>query len=172
MHGRSCRPGPPALGVPAWVASPARAEDRLERGVARGQAAEPPRAPGERITSPGAIGVTVATLPHRPSGGAVVFLGRTRARVARERAAGATEFVSVPRRSRARAPEPYLARVLRAVGDRAPVVIAGLADERNALEREVEGVDHHPDRFIEDPNLDAADDALRRRLRALHSHPG
>jgi hypothetical protein len=51
-------------------------------------------------------------------------------------------------------------------------VIAGLADERTALEREITRFGQHLDRFVEDPNLDDADDALRRRLRALHSHPG
>jgi hypothetical protein len=78
----------------------------------------------------------------------------------------------VPRRSRARSPEPYLVRILHAIGDRSPIVIAGLADERIALEREFVRIDHHPERFVEDPRLDAVDDALRERLRALHSHPG
>ena len=133
---------------------------------------EHPPAPGERTTSPGAMTGTTATLPHRPSGGAVVHLGRTNARVARDRAGGRTEIVSVPRRSRGRSPAPYLVRILHAVGDRAPVVIAGLADERTALEREFVRIGHHPERFIEDPHLDAVDDALRGRLRALHSHPG
>jgi hypothetical protein len=118
------------------------------------------------------MGVTIATLPHRPAGSAVVHLGGAGARVARELASAGPEIVWVPRRSRARDPEPYLVRVLRAVGDRAPVVIAGLADERTALEREIARVGHHRDRFVEDPTLDAADDALRRRLRGLHSHPG
>ena len=134
--------------------------------------AERPPAPGERTTSPGAIGVTVATLPHRPSGGAVVHLAGTGARVARERGVGGAELVSVRRRSRARSPEPYLVRILHAVGDRSPIVIAGLPDERTALERELVRIGHHPERFIEDPHLEATDDALRRRLRALHSHPG
>ena len=173
MHGRSCHPGPLELGVPATVsATLAPTVPDAETCAGRLPPAEPPRAPGERTTSPGATGVTIATLPHLPSGSAVVHLGGTRARVARERAPGGAEIVSVPRRSRARDPEPYLARVLRAIGDRAPVVIAGLADERAAFEREIVRIGHHPDRFVEDPNLDDADDALRRRLRALHSHPG
>lgn len=173
MHGRSCHPGPPAMGVPATVpARPSPTMPAVETCAGRLPAAEPPRAPGQRITSPGATGMTIATLPHRPSGSAVVHLGGSRARVAREMAPGSTEIVSVPRRSRARDPEPYLVRVLRAVGDRAPVVIAGLADERTALEREITRFGQHLDRFVEDPNLDDADDALRRRLRALHSHPG
>jgi hypothetical protein len=134
--------------------------------------AEPPRAPGERTTSPGATCGTVATLPHHPSGGAVVHVGRTRARIARDRAAGVVEVLSVPRRSRARSPEPYVARILHAVGDRSPVVIAGLADERTVLERELVRIGHHPEGLIEDPHLDPVDDALRRRLRALRSHPG
>jgi hypothetical protein len=115
---------------------------------------------------------TVATLPHPPLGGAVVHLGPAGARKARDRAGGRPEMVSIPRRSRARNPAPYLVRILHAVGDRAPVVIAGLADERTALEREFVRIGHHPERFIEDPHLDAADEALRGRLRALHSHPG
>ena len=173
MHGRSSRPGPPALVVSSTVPSDlAAAAHAVEPSEGRRPVAEPPRAPGERTTSPGAIGATLATLPHRPSGGAVVHLGGTRARVARERAPGGAEIVSVPRRSRARCPEPYLVRVLRAIGDRSPVVIAGTADERTALEREFVRIGHHPDRFVEDPHLDADDDALRGRLRALHSHPG
>lgn len=173
MHGRSCHPAQPALGVPATVsATPAPTVPGVETCAGRPPAATPPRAPGERTTSPGATSVTIATLPHRPSGSAVVHLGSARARVARERAPGGAEIVSVPRRSRARDPEPYLVRVLRAVGDRAPVVIAGLADERSAFEREIVRLGHHPDWFVEDPHLDDVDDALRMRLRSLHSHPG
>lgn len=171
MHGRSHRPGSPALGGPATV--PAIPAVPATGGLpAPRSTAEPPRAPGERTTSPGATGVTVATLPHRPSGGAVVHLARTGARVARDRGVGGAELVSVPRRSRARSPEPYPVRILHAVGDRSPIVIAGLPDERTAVERELVRIGHHPERFIEDPHLDPADDALCRRLRALHSHPG
>ena len=115
---------------------------------------------------------TVATLPHDPSGGAVIHLGRTGARVARDRATGGPEIVAVPRRSRARRPEPYLLRILHAVGERAPLVIGGVPDERTALERELVRIGHQPERFIEDPRLDPVDEALRARLRALHSHPG
>ena len=161
MHGRSTHPGPPDLATPGTPPVPAPLA-----------AAEPPPSPGERTTSPGAMTGTVATLPHGPSGGAVVHLARAGARVARDRAAGRPEIVSVPRRSRARNPAPYLVRILHAVGDRAPVVIAGLADERTALEREFVQIGHHPERFIEDPHLDAVDEVLLGRLRALHSHPG
>jgi hypothetical protein len=161
MHGRSTHPGSPDVAPP-----PTRAV------AAHQPAAEPPPAPGERTTSPGAMTGTIATLPHDPSGGAVVYLGRTGARVARDRAGGRPEVLSVPRRSRGHDPAPYLVRILHAIGDRAPVVIAGFADERTALEREFVRIGHHPERFIEDPHLDAGDDALRGRLRGLHSHPG
>jgi hypothetical protein len=161
MHGRSTRPGPPDVAAPTAPPAPGQ---RLP--------ADPPPAPGERTTSPGAMAGTVATLPHHPSGGAVVHLGRTGARVARDRAEGRTEVISVPRRSRGQRPAPYLVRILHAVGDRAPVVIGGLADERTALEREFVRIGHHPERFIEDPHLDAVDEGLRLRLRALHAHPG
>lgn len=160
MHGRSTRPGPPDLTPPATPTMPANVS------------AERPRSPGERTTSPGATTVTVATLPHGPSGSAVVHLGRAGARVARDGATGRPEIISVPRRSRARSPEPYLVRILHAVGDRSPLVIAGLADERTELERELVRIDHRPERLIDDPHLDAVDEALRGRLRALHSHPG
>lgn len=159
MHGRSTHPGPPSPAAP-------------ETPVPGAPAAAPARSPGERTTSPGATASTAATLPHRPSGAAVVHLGCAGARVALDRAGGSARIVSVPRRSRGRIPEPYLVRVLHAVGDRAPVVIAGLADERTALEREFVRIGHHPERFIEDPHLDGVDEALRGRLRALHSHPG
>ncbi len=172
MHGRSCHAGPPALGVPV-TASATAAPAMPAVGTCAGlPAAEPPPAPGKRTMSPGATSVTIATLPHRPSGSAVVYLGETRARVAREQAPGGADIVSVPRRSRAHDPQPYLVRVLRAVGDRAPVVIAGLPEQRTAFEREIVQTGHHPDRFVEDPHLNDADDALRMRLRSLHSHPG
>jgi hypothetical protein len=115
---------------------------------------------------------TIATLPHDAAGAAVVHLAKAGARVARERATGGFEIVSVPRQSRARSPEPYLHRILRAVGDRSPLVVAGLPDERTALELEFVRIGHHPERFIEDPDLEPLDGALRGRLRALRSHPG
>lgn len=161
MHGRSTHPGQPDVAVPATPPAPGHRP-----------LADPPPAPGERTTSPGALTGTVTTIPHRPSGGAVVYLGPTGARVARDRAGGRPEIASVPRRSRGRRPAPYLVRILHAVGDRAPVVIAGIADERTALEREFVRIGHHPERFIEDPHLDAVDETLRLRLRALHAHPG
>ena len=161
MHGRSTRPGSPDVAAPATSPEPANRRQ-----------ADPPPAPGMRTTSPGALTATAATLPHRPLGCAVVHLGRTGARVARDRAKGRPEIISVPRRSRGRDPAPYLVRILHAVGDRAPVVIAGLAEERTALEREFVRIGHHPERFVEDPHLDAVDEALRLRLRALHGHPG
>jgi hypothetical protein len=135
MHGRSTDPGSPDLAAPATLPVPANLP-----------AAEPPPAPGERTTSPGAMSGTVATLPHRPSGSAVVRLAPTGARVARDRSGGRPEIVAVPRRSRARSPAPYLVRILHAVGDRAPVVIEGFADERTALEREFVWIGHHPAR--------------------------
>ncbi len=171
MHGRSRRrSGSGAPDVPATSPVPTAAV-MPANPAARGFP-EPPRAPGERTTSPGAMTGTIATLPHDAAGAAVVHLGRAGARVARLRAAGGPEIVSVPRRSRARSPEPYLHRILRAVGDRSPLVIGGLPDERTALERELVRVCHRPERFIEDPDLGPVDEALRGRLRALRSHPG
>jgi hypothetical protein len=160
MHGRSTHPGPTNTTEPGPVKGPPQPPAR--RAVS----------PGERTTSPGATTTTVATLPHRPLGCAVVHLGRVGARVARDHPGGSPEIVAIGRRSRARMPVAYLARVLEAVGDRAPVVIAGLADERAALEEEIVRRGRDPERFIEDPLVDSADEALRGRLRELHSHPG
>jgi hypothetical protein len=92
--------------------------------------------------------------------------------VVRDRPGSSPEIVVIARRSRARIPEAYLLRILGAVGDRAPVVIAGLADERMALEEEIVRQGHDRERFIEDSLVDSADEALRGRLRELHSHPG
>ncbi len=160
MHGRSTHPGPPNLAAPGLVEHPPQPPAR--RAVS----------PGERTTSPGATTTTVATLPHRPLGCAVVHLGRVNARVARDRPGDRPEIVVIARRSRARIPEAYLTRVLNAVGDRAPVVIAGLADERTALEDEIVRRGHDPQRFVDDALVNSADEALRGRLRDLHSHPG
>jgi hypothetical protein len=160
MHGRSTHPGPPDVAEPGALTRPTQRPTR--RAIS----------PGERTTSPGATTTTLATLPHRPLGCAVVHLGRAGARVARDRPSGSPEIVVIARRSRARIPEAYLVRVLDAVGDRAPVVIAGLADERTALGEEIVRRGHDPERFIEDPLVDSADEALRSRLRGLHSHPG
>lgn len=160
MHGRSTHLGPPDLGEPGALTRPRQATTR--RAVS----------PGERTTSPGATTTTVATLPHRPLGCAVVHLGRAVARVARDRPGGSPDMVVIARRSRARIPASYLARVLDAVGDRAPVVIAGLTDERMALAEEIARRGQDPERFIEDPIVGSADEALRGRLRELHSHPG
>ena len=161
MHGRSAHPTPPLLEAPA---SP------TEVPRPRVDSREP--APIERTTRPSATGGRAATIPPGPSSGAVVHLGRTGARVARHGTAGRPQIVAVPRCSRARSAEPYLVRILHAVGDRAPVVIAGLADDRTALERELVRIGHEPDRFIEDAHLDGVDQALRDRLHALGSDPG
>ena len=160
MHGRSTHPGPPGIAAPG---APTRPTTRPARRAI---------SPGERTTSPGATTATLATLPHRPLGCAVVHLGRAGARVVRDRPGGSPEIVVIARRSRARVPAAYLVRVLDAVGDRAPVVIAGLADERTALEQEIAQRGHDRERFIDDPHVDSADEALRGRLRELHSHPG
>lgn len=161
MHGRSTHPGSPPAVRPAFVA-----------GRTAVPATETPPAPGTRTTSPGATTPTLATLPHARSGGAVVHVGRTEARVARDLAAGQPQIVSVPRRSRARRPEAFLDRILLAVGDRSPLVIAGSEVERAALEQQLGRLGGSPDRWIDDPAVDASDESLRLRLRALHSHPG
>ncbi len=161
MHGRSARPTPPLLEVP--VSHTGVPRQRVDSGEA---------APVERTTSPGATGKPVATDPPGSPGGAVVHLGQTGARVARHGAAGRPQIVAVPRCSRARSAEPYLVRILHVVGDRSPVVIAGFADDRTALERELVRIGHEPDRFIEDAHLDGVDQALRDRLHALRSGPG
>lgn len=129
--------------------------------------------PGERTTSPGATGPTPATMPHGRLGGAVVLLAATEAVVARTRPDGCDEIARVPRRGgRAGAPSFFL-RVLRAVGDRAPVVIMGASPDRTAFEREFVMISHRPDRLLEDASVhDAHPEALLERLRGLRSHPG
>lgn len=129
--------------------------------------------PGERTTSPGAVGPTPAAQPHGRLGGAVVLLAATEAVIARTRPDGRDEIARVPRRgSRAGGPS-FLVRVVHELGDRAPVVIMGAAPDRTALEREFVTVSHRPDRLLEDASVhDAHPEALLDRLRALRSHPG
>lgn len=129
--------------------------------------------PGERTTSPGATGRTPPTMPHGRLGGAVVLLAANEAVVARTRPDGRDEIARVPRRGgRAGAPSFFL-RVLREVGDRAPVVIMGASPDRTAFEREFVMVSHRPDRLLEDASVhDAHPEALLERLRGLRSHPG
>lgn len=129
--------------------------------------------PGERTMSPGAMGATTATLPHDRLGGAVVLLAATEGVVARTRLDGLDEVVRVPRRSRASEAPPFFRRVLREVGERAPVLILGGAGDRIAFEREFVTVSHRPDRILEDAGVhDAHPEALLERLRGLRSHPG
>jgi hypothetical protein len=129
--------------------------------------------PGERTTSPGATAATLATLPHGRLGGAVVLLAATEAVVARTRPDGRDEIVRVRRRTRAADAPPFLVRVLREVGDRAPIVILGSAAERTALERLVVAISHQPDRILDEGSVhDAHPEALLMRLRGLRSHPG
>jgi hypothetical protein len=129
--------------------------------------------PGERTTSPGATGPTAATLPHGRLGGAVVLLGVTEAVIARTRPDGRDEIQRVPRRTRRADASPFHVRVLRELGERAPVLILGPALERTAFEREFVLVSHRPDRLLEDAAVhDAHPEALLERLRGLRSHPG
>lgn len=135
--------------------------------------AERPPSPGERTTSPGAMGVTAATLPHGPLGGAVVLLAATEAVIARTRPDGRDEIVRVRRRTRRADAPPFFVRILHELGDRAPVVILGEPSERTAFEREFVAVSHRPDRLLEDAGVhDAHPEALLERLAALRSHPG
>lgn len=129
--------------------------------------------PGQRTTSPGAMGATPATLPHGELGGAVVLLAATEAVIARTRPDGRDEIVRVRRRTRKTGAPPFFVRILHEVGDRAPVVILGTAAERTAFEREFVAVSHRPDRLLDDASVhDAHPEALLERLRGLRSHPG
>ena len=86
--------------------------------------------PGERTTSPGAMGPTPATMPHGSLGGAVVLLAATEAVVARTRPDGRDEIVRVRRRTRRAGATPFFVRILHELGDRAPVVILGDAEHQ------------------------------------------
>lgn len=150
MHGRATNP-------------PTRPTPGVERAPS----------PGERTTSPGAIGATTATLPHGPMGGAVVLLAATEAVIARTRADGHDEIVRVRRRTRKAGAPPFFVRILHELGDRAPIVILGTTTERTAFEREFVAVSHRPDRILDDASVhDAHPEALLERLRGLRSHPG
>lgn len=129
--------------------------------------------PGERTTSPGAMGPTAATLAHGPLGGAVVLIGATEAVIARTRPDGRDEIVRVRRRTRRAGAPPFFVRIIHEVGDRSPVVILGDPTERTAFEREFVAVSHRPDRLVDDASVhDAHPEALLERLRGLRSHPG
>ena len=140
---------------------------------AQGAGAGPAPSPGECTTSPGAMGVTPATMPHGPLGGAVVLLAATEAAIARTRPDGRDEIVRVRRRARKAEAPPFFVRVLHELGDRAPVVMLGDPAERTAFEREFVAVSHRPDRLFDDASVhDAHPEALLERLRGLRSHPG
>jgi hypothetical protein len=129
--------------------------------------------PGQRTTSPGATAATLATLPHGRLGGAVVLLAASEAVVARTRPDGRDEIVRVRRRTRVVDAPPFFVRLLREVGDRAPVVFLGSAAERTALERLFVAIGRQPDRILDEASVhDAHPEALLERLRALRSHPG
>ena len=130
-------------------------------------------APGERTTSPGAMGVTAATLPHADPGPAVVLLGVAEAVVARSVADGRDEIVRVPRATRRHDAQPFFVRVFHEIGNRTPVAILGPASERTAFEREFVLISHRPDRLLEDASVhDSHPEALLGRLRALRGHVG
>ena len=150
MHGRTSQPAqPPAPGV------------------------EHAPSPGERTTSPGAVGPTSATLPHGPQGPGVVLLAATEAVVARTGSDGRDEIVRVARRTRKAGAPPFHVRILHELGGRAPILILGAPAERTAFERAYVAVSHRPDRLLEDASVhDAHPVALLERLRALRSHPG
>lgn len=150
MHGRATNP--PTRPTPGVVRAPS---------------------PGERTTSPGALGATAATLPHGRMGGAVVLLAAGEAVIARTRDDGRDEIVRVRRRTRKAGAPPFFVRILHELGDRAPIVILGAAAERTAFEREFVAVSHRPDRILDDASVhDAHPEALLERLRGLRSHPG
>ena len=129
--------------------------------------------PGERTTSPGATGQTPATMAHGRLGGAVILLAATEAVMARTRADGRDEITRIPRRGGPAGTPSFFVRVLRELGDRAPVVIMGSTADRTAFERAFVAVSHRPDRLLEDASIhDAHPEALLERLRGLRSHPG
>jgi hypothetical protein len=112
-------------------------------------------------------------MPHSKSGPAVVLVGVTEAVIARADRDGRDGIVRVRRETRVRDAEPFLVRVCREVGSRAPVVIMGSAADQTALEREIVLISHRPDCFIEDAAVhDAHPEALLQRLRSLRGHPG
>ena len=150
MHGRTSHP--PAAPAPGVEHAPS---------------------PGERTTSPGAIGPTPAVMPHGPLGGAVVLLAATEAVIALTRPDGRDEITRVRRRVRRADTPPFHVRILHELGDRAPILILGSPVERTAFEREFVAVSHRPDRLMEDASVhDAHPEALLERLRELRSHPG
>jgi hypothetical protein len=119
------------------------------------------------------MGPTAATLPHAPSGGAVVLLAANEAVVARTNADGHDEIARVRRQTRAKGAPSFFLRVLHELGDRSPILIMGSPAERTAFEREFVLVSHRPDRLLDDASVhDAHPEALLERLRGLRSHPG
>jgi len=131
-----------------------------------------PASPGARTASPGSVSATAATLPHGAPGGAVVLFGVIEAVVARTRPDGRDEIVRIRRRTRAAGAPPFLLRVIRELGERAPIVVLSPGDEQTAFERALVAISHRPDHIFEDSSVhDAHPAALLERLRALRAHP-
>ena len=102
-----------------------------------------------------------------------MLLGATEAVIARTRPDGRDEVVRVRRRTRRAGAPPFFVRVIRELGERAPVVVMGTSDERTAFERELVAISHRPDRILEDASVhDAHPAALLERLRAIRPTAG
>jgi hypothetical protein len=109
--------------------------------------------------------ITPAATTPRHASGAVTWIDRDRAVVARRSVEGTID-VSTIRRETCGA--PFLARVAHAIGDPDRVVITGAGALRTALEREYVAIYQRPERLLdEDATAGATEAALLERLREL-----
>ena len=116
------------------------------------------RRPGARIVS--------STASRRRPRGAVTWIDRDRALVARERSDGGIAISAVDRERADRT--AYLGRVAREIGDRDRLVIMGPGPLRTELEREYVVTYRRPDRLVDvEPAAEMTEAELIRRLDEL-----